>query len=239
MLEIAFYREFFTFYDPAPFPPGPDRAPCAAMNIIWKTFPVGPLQSNCTVLGDPGTGKGYVFDAGGDAQRILDVASTSGLEITGIVQTHAHLDHILAAGQVHDATGSPVWLHPADRFLWDGAEQQCRMWGLPYSPLPDPTCELEHGQELEFGCRCIHTPGHTPGSVSFYFRNEKLLIAGDTLFQGSVGRTDLPGGSSAQLKASIQERLYVLDDSTVVITGHGPETRIGQEKRFNAFVRAS
>ncbi|MEE4218095.1 MAG: MBL fold metallo-hydrolase [Xanthomonadales bacterium] len=209
------------------------------MNIIWKTFPVGPLQSNCTVLGDPGTGKGYVFDAGGDAQRILDVAGALGLEITGIVQTHAHLDHILAAGQVHDATGSPVWLHPADRFLWDGAEQQCRMWGLPYSPLPDPACELEHGQELQFGCRCIHTPGHTPGSVSFYFRNEKLLIAGDTLFQGSVGRTDLPGGSSAQLKASIQERLYVLDDSTVVITGHGPETRIGHEKRFNAFVRAS
>ena len=104
--------------------------------------------------------------------------------------------------------------------------------------MPEPAHELVHGQELEFGCRCIHTPGHTPGSVSFYFRNEKLLIAGDTLFQGSVGRTDLPGGNPAQLKSSIQERLYVLDDSTVVITGHGPQTRIGQEKRFNAFVRA-
>jgi len=208
------------------------------MNIIWKTFPVGPLQSNCTVLGDTETGKGFVFDAGGDAQRILDTSSAMGLKITGIVQTHAHLDHILASGQVHEATTAPVWLHPADRFLWDGAEQQCQIWGLPYSPLPEPAHELEHGQELQFGCQCIHTPGHTPGSVSFYFRNEKLLIAGDTLFQGSVGRTDLPGGNPAQLKSSIQERLYVLDDSTVVITGHGPQTRVGQEKRFNAFVRA-
>lgn len=209
------------------------------MNIVRKTFPVGPLQSNCTVLGDSETGSGYVFDAGGDAARILGAAGELGLEIRGIVQTHAHLDHILAAGQVHENTGAPVWLHPADRFLWDGAEQQCRMWGMPYSPLPAAEFELKHGQELDFGCRCIHTPGHTPGSVCFHLEQEKLLIAGDTLFLGSVGRTDLPGGSTAQLKRSIQERLYVLDDATVVVTGHGPETSIGQEKRFNAFVRAA
>jgi len=207
------------------------------MNIGRKSCSVGPLQSTCTVLGDTDTGTAYVFDAGGDAPQILAAAAELGLEVIGIVQTHAHLDHILAAGHVHESTGAPIWLHPADRFLWDGAEQQCQMWGLPYSPLPAPANKLEHGQALEFGCRCIHTPGHTPGSVSFHFENEKLLIAGDTLFQGSVGRTDLPGGSSAQLKKSIQERLYVLDDATVVITGHGPETRIGQEKRFNAFVR--
>jgi glyoxylase-like metal-dependent hydrolase (beta-lactamase superfamily II) len=189
------------------------------------------------VLGDSETGSGYVFDAGGDADRILGAAGELGLEIRGIVQTHAHLDHILAAGQVHENTGAPVWLHPADRFLWDGAEQQCRMWSMSYSPLPAPEFELQHGQELDAGCRCIHTPGHTPGSVCFHFETEKLLIAGDTLFLGSVGRTDLPGGNTAQLKRSIQERLYVLDDATAVVTGHGPETSIGQEKRFNAFVR--
>ena len=208
------------------------------MDIIRKTFPVGPLQSNCTVLGNTVTGIGWVFDAGGDAQRILEAAGALGLEIAGILQTHAHLDHILAAGIVHEQTGAPIWLHPADRYLWDGAEQQCRAWGLPYSPLPAPAFNLAHGQETEAGCRCIHTPGHTPGSVCFHFAREKLLIAGDTLFQGSVGRTDLPGGDSAALVASIRDRLYVLDDDTVVVTGHGPDTLIGQEKRFNAFVRA-
>ena len=208
------------------------------MNIVRETFPVGPLQSNCTVLGDTDSGKGYVFDAGGDAQRILAAASGLGLSIVGIVQTHAHLDHIMAAGKVHAATGAPAWLHSADRFLWDGADQQCRAWGLPYSPLPAPAHQLAHGTKLEFGCRCIHTPGHTPGSVCFHLANERLLIAGDTLFLGSVGRTDLPGGSSASLQASIRDRLYVLDEGTVVITGHGPETTIAHEKRHNAFVRA-
>ena len=208
------------------------------MAIVWKSLPVGPLQSNCTVLGDSTTGTGYVFDAGGDAARILAVAGDLDLNIVGIVQTHAHLDHIMAAGQVQERTGAPIWLNPADRYLWDGAEQQCRLWGLPYSPLPAPEHELAHGTTLEFGCRCIHTPGHTPGSVCFHVPAAELVIAGDTLFLGSVGRTDLPGGSSAQLRASILEQLYTLDDATRVITGHGPETTIGQEKQYNAFVRA-
>ena len=209
------------------------------MKIVRKTIPVGPLQSNCTVLGDPDTGMGWVFDAGGDTERILGTAAELGLEITGIIQTHAHLDHIMAAGQVHKQTGAPIWLHPADRFLWDSAEQQCRMWSLPYSPLPEPHYELEHGQLLDAGCRCIHTPGHTPGGCCFHFETGQLLVAGDTLFLGSVGRSDLPGGNAAQLKASIQERLYTLDDATTVVTGHGPETTIGHEKRFNAFVRSA
>lgn len=209
------------------------------MNMVRKTFPVGPLQSNCTVLGDSDSGKGYVFDAGGDAQRITAVARSLGLTVVGIVQTHAHLDHIMAAGEVHSETGAPVWLHAGDRFLWDGAEAQCRAWGFPYSPLPMLDHELEHGTELEFGARCVHTPGHTPGSVCFHFETEKLLIAGDTLFQGSVGRTDLPGGSSAQLVSSIRDRLYTLADETTVVTGHGPETTIGFEKCHNAFVRIS
>ena len=135
-------------------------------------------------------------------------------------------------------TGAPIWLHKSDLWLWDSLEMQCRMWGIPYSPVPGPDHWIEDEQDLQCGGSCIHTPGHTPGSASFYFEGSSLLIAGDTLFLGSVGRTDLPGGSSASLQASIRDRLYVLDEDTVVITGHGPETTITHEKRHNAFVRA-
>lgn len=208
------------------------------MKIDRKTFPVGPLQCNCTIIGDTDTGIGYVFDPGGDAQYILSTVNAMGLNIVGIVHTHAHLDHILAAGVIHEATGAPIWLHRSDSFLWDSVETQCRMWGVPYSPLPDPHHWIEHEQELECGGCCIHTPGHTPGSSSFYFKDSSILVAGDTLFQGSVGRTDFEGGDAGLLKKSIQQRIYTLDDSATVITGHGPETSIGREMRFNAFVRA-
>jgi glyoxylase-like metal-dependent hydrolase (beta-lactamase superfamily II) len=161
-----------------------------------------------------------------------------GLRIVGIIHTHAHLDHILAAGEIHKQTGAPIWLHRSDRFLWDTLEQQCGMWGIPYAPVPEPAHWIEHEQDLECGGSCIHTPGHTPGSVSFYFEDSSLLIAGDTLFLGSVGRTDFPGGDSAQLKKSIQQRIYCLDEAAAVVPGHGPETSIGQEMRFNSFVRA-
>lgn len=196
------------------------------------------MQCNCTVMGDTDAGVGYVFDPGGDAARIMDTVESLGLRIIGIIHTHAHLDHILAAGEIHKKTGAPVWLHQSDRFLWDTLEQQCGMWGIPYSPVPEPSIWIEHEQDLEYGGSCIHTPGHTPGSVSFYFEDSSLLIAGDTLFLGSVGRTDFPGGDAAQLKKSIQQRLYCLDESAIVVPGHGPETSIGQEMRFNAFVRA-
>ena len=113
------------------------------------------------------------------------------------------------------------------------------MFGVPYSPVPDPDHWLEHEEPLEcIGGQCIHTPGHTPGSMSFYMPDEQLLIAGDTLFLGSVGRTDLPGGNTAQIRESIQTRLYTLDEEAMVITGHGPATTIGTEMRSNAFVRA-
>ncbi len=209
------------------------------MNIVRKSFPVGPLQCNCTVIGDTEAGIGYVFDPGGDAARIMATVESLGLRIIGIIHTHAHLDHILAAGEIHEQTGAPVWLHRSDRFLWDTLEQQCGMWGVPYSPVPEPANWIEHEQDLECGGSCIHTPGHTPGSVSFYFEDSSLLIAGDTLFLGSVGRTDFPGGDAALLKKSIQQRLYCLDESAAVVPGHGPETSIGQEMRFNSFVRAN
>lgn len=209
------------------------------MTLVRKSFPVGPLQCNCTVIGDSETGVGYVIDPGGDAARIMDTVESLGIRIIGLIHTHAHLDHILAAGEIRKQTGAPVWLHRSDKELWDSLEQQCQMWGVPYSPVGDPDHWIEDEQELECGGNCIHTPGHTPGSTSFYFEQARLLIAGDTLFLGSVGRTDFPGGDSAQLKKSIQQRIYCLDESAAVVTGHGPETSIGQEMRFNAFVRAN
>lgn len=206
--------------------------------MVRKSFPVGPLQCNCTVMGDTDAGIGYVFDPGGDAAMIMATVEELGLRIVGIIHTHAHLDHILAAGEIRKQTGAPVWLHRSDKNLWDSLEQQCRMWGVPYSPIGDPDHWIEDEQDLECGGNCIHTPGHTPGSTSFYFEDSSLLIAGDTLFMGSVGRTDFPGGDAGQLKKSIQQRIYCLDESAAVVPGHGPETSIGQEMRFNAFVRA-
>lgn len=208
------------------------------MNIVRESFPVGPLQCNCTILGDTDTGIGYVFDPGGDAERIMAVVESMGLKISGIIHTHAHLDHILAAGEIKRRTGAPVWLHRSDKTLWDTLEFQCKLFNIPYTPVPDPDHWIEDGEGLECGGCCIHTPGHTAGSTSFYFEDSRLLIAGDTLFQGSVGRTDFQGGNAAQLKKSIQQRIYKLDEAATVIPGHGPETTIGQEMRFNAYVRA-
>lgn len=209
------------------------------MSLVRRSFPVGPLQCNCTVLGDSDSGEGYVFDPGGDPQRIMGAVSELGLEIKALIHTHAHLDHILAAGEIKKHTGAPIYLNQADRFLWDGLEEQCRLFGVPYVAQPAP----DHWLADDEGLSCcngvsMHTPGHTPGSMCFYFNDHGLLIAGDTLFLGSIGRTDLWGGDPAQITKSIRQRLYTLDEQAVVITGHGPETSIGFEMRNNGFVRA-
>ena len=208
-------------------------------NIIVKTFPAGPLQCNCSIIGDSVNKKALVVDPGGDADRILALLKELDLTVIGIIHTHAHLDHILAAGEIKKATGAPIYLHKEDQFLWDILDQQCAMFGIPYNPIPDPDHYLEDDHDL--GCCggvAIHTPGHTPGSVSFWFEGNKTLIAGDTLFKGSIGRTDLWGGDFETIVKSIRERLYSLDDEAEVITGHGPSTTIGSEKNSNMFVKA-
>ena len=208
------------------------------MAIVYKSFPVGPLQCNCTIIGNTETGLGYVIDPGGDADTILEAIRKMSLTIKGIFHTHAHLDHFLASAEIKDATAAPIYLHEADRFLWDTQEIQCQFFNIEYKPAPPPDHKIEDEQDLELcSGKCIHTPGHTLGSVSFYFENEKVLVAGDTLFLGSVGRTDLPGGDFNTLKQSIQKRLYSLDETTLVIPGHGPETTIGQEMTTNMFVK--
>ncbi len=208
------------------------------MTINYKSFPVGPLQCNCTIIGNTSTGKGYLIDPGGDAERILETIETMNVCIEAIYHTHAHFDHFLASAEIKEKTGAPIFLNESDRFLWDTLEMQCSYFNIDFKPTPPPDFNIEDQQDL-IHCAgvCIHTPGHTPGSVSFHFESEKLLIAGDTLFQGSVGRTDLPGGDFKMLKSSIQEKIYSLDESTVVVTGHGPQTSIKREMESNLFIR--
>ncbi|MCB1661512.1 MAG: MBL fold metallo-hydrolase [Pseudomonadales bacterium] len=209
----------------------------AETHFIRKTFPVGPLQCNCSIIGDKLTQKAIIIDPGGDAQKIMDEVKALGMKIIAIIHTHAHLDHILAAGEIKKATGAPLYLHKGDKFLWDALESQCHSFGVPYQPVPDPDQWLNDDQDLHCcGGVTLHTPGHTPGSMSYWFADQKLLIAGDTLFRRSIGRTDFPGGDFATIMRSIRERLMILDEDTTVITGHGPATTIGEELRENPFI---
>jgi hydroxyacylglutathione hydrolase len=208
--------------------------------VIFASFAVPPLSCNCSIIGDPATKTAIVVDPGGDHERILKNLHELGLTATLIIHTHAHFDHFLAAGQIQGATGAPLCLHRADQPLWENLELQCKVFGVPYTPVPAPNRWLRDDEELGVGSLggiTIHTPGHTPGSLCFYFAPAKLLIAGDTLFHGSIGRTDLWGGDARAIERSIKDRLYSLDEATRVITGHGPETSIGFERRNNQFVQ--
>jgi glyoxylase-like metal-dependent hydrolase (beta-lactamase superfamily II) len=211
------------------------------MNLIRRTFPVPPLGCNCSILGDAETKQGIVIDPGGAPEQILKHVADLGLTVVQVLHTHAHFDHFLASGEMKKATGATLCLHEADRRLWDMLDVQCRMFGVPFIPVPPPDYWLQDDEEIRLGRfsgRAIHTPGHTPGSMCFSFSGERLLLAGDTLFRGSIGRTDLWGGDFGAIERSIRERLYTLDDATVVVTGHGPETQIGFEREYNSFIRA-
>lgn len=210
--------------------------------MIVEVFPVGPFQCNCTILGDEKTGEAIVVDPGDQFEFIQDRLHTHGLtKVKSIVHTHAHLDHIGATALLQRATNAPVGLHEGDRFLWENASMQAMMLRLREPEMVDFDLKLEDGHTVRFSDvegEVIHTPGHTPGSLCFHFPVlDKLLIAGDTLFQGSIGRTDLPGGDYQQILSSIKQRLLTLDDDTQVIPGHGPVTTIGKEKKINPFLQ--
>lgn len=212
--------------------------------MIVKSFPVGMLQCNCTIVACPKTKQAMVVDPGGEADRILETLRGLGLTVTVVVHTHAHFDHAAGTQAIKDATGAPAWLHPGDRFLIDGFAEQGKMVGLPLDlgPGPEIDGELEHHQEVRFGEACslvLHTPGHTPGSVCFSLRTPDgpLLLSGDTLFRMGIGRTDFPGGDYDLIQTSLRDQLLALEDTTRVIPGHGPETTIGQERRENPFLR--
>lgn len=206
--------------------------------FIRKTLPAGPLQANCTIIGNAETREAIVIDAGGDALRIKQQLDELGLTCVAIVHTHAHLDHIMGCGQLKELTGADIYAPAADKNLWDNLQTQCQMFGLPYTSVPQPDHWFEDHAKLPLNATAIFTPGHTEGSTCIWFEDEKLLVAGDTLFRRAVGRTDLWGGDYATLERSIKTRLYTLDPATVVVAGHGPDTTIGEEMRENMVIRA-
>lgn len=204
------------------------------------TFPVGPLQCNCSIVACPETKECAIIDPGGDADRIIEMCQKEGYTIKWLLHTHAHFDHIVGARAVKEKTGAKICLHKEDQWLYDNLDKQGRMFGFSFdTPLPIDHY-LNDEEEIEIGkikTKVIYTPGHTPGSTCFSLaEKDSVLFAGDTLFQGSIGRTDLWGGSHDKIIKSIKTRLFELDDSTEVITGHGPSTTIWSERRENPFV---
>lgn len=208
--------------------------------MIRKTLPVGPLQCNCTVLGDESTGAATVVDPGAEIGRLLDILAQHNLHLRQIVVTHAHIDHIAGALALKEVTGAPILYNQADLPLVAMMEVQAGWLGVPTPEVAPPDHSPTDGEILSTGnlqAQLLHTPGHTEGSFCVYLPEENLLLAGDTLFANSVGRTDLPGGNTAKLLASIRDRLLPLPDATVVVPGHGAETTIGRERTFNPFLR--
>ena len=206
--------------------------------MIIVTLPVGLLRTNCYIVGCEETKEGAVIDPGGHPQRILAEIERRGLAIRYVLNTHAHFDHIDANGPIVEATGATLALHPADLPLLKAAGGAA-LFGLPATPGPLPDLELGDGDELAVGTlhfRVLHTPGHTPGHVCFYEAAQGVLFDGDVLFYRGVGRADLPGGSRQQLQDSIRRVLFALPDETVVYSGHGPATTIGEEKRLNPWL---
>ena len=200
-------------------------------------LPNGQFGENCWLLADARTGEAVMIDPGEEPQMFLAELNTRGWSLGGIWITHGHIDHILGVAAVKRATGAPIYLHPADRPLYDSLTQQGSWFGLKVDPLPPPDRDLEAGQRLDVGgieFTVRHTPGHSPGSVSFV--RQGTIFGGDVLFNGSIGRTDLPGGDAATLLKSIHRDFLSLPDSTVVRSGHGPETTIGVERLTNPFL---
>lgn len=201
---------------------------------------LGPFMVNCYVVGDPSSGDAVIIDAGDSDERIIQKVESLGLKPVCLANTHAHIDHTGSVKTVADHFGVGFYLHESDEPLLDRLSAQAGMFGVKFSGVPKVTGYLEDGGVLEAGTlslNIIHTPGHSPGSVSFHAPDERILLCGDTLFAGSIGRTDLPGGSYDQEIRSIKERLFCLPDDTKVYTGHGPVTTIGEEKRTNPFLK--
>lgn len=204
------------------------------------TVPVGPLACNCSILADTTTAEAVVVDPGAQIELLIQRIEQRDWKLTAILITHAHIDHIGGAAEMRRRTGAPVWFNPRDRALAAMLEEQAMWIGVPPPPQVPLDSELTREAKLMLGgyrLQVLETPGHTEGSVCLYLPEEKLLLAGDTLFAGSIGRTDLPGGDTTSILDSLRGTLMALPDDIKVIPGHGPFTTIGQERQTNPFLQ--
>jgi hydroxyacylglutathione hydrolase len=207
--------------------------------MVRKTFPVGVLGCNCTIIADEEAGEAIVVDPGGEPEAIIKFCSELNVTIKKIVLTHGHFDHILAAHTIRSHSHAEIYLNEGDRWLYENIDQQGTLYGFQFEKIGTYDQNLEHQQIHNCGdlhIETLHTPGHSPGSVCFHIESENLLLAGDTLFAGGVGRSDIWKGSHADLISNVKKHLLVLDEKTVVVPGHGPETSIGVELRTNPFI---
>ncbi len=205
-----------------------------------ETIVVGPLQTNCSVIADEPTGQAVVVDPGDEGERIARALARMRATAVALLHTHAHFDHISGTAELSGLTGAPIRLHAADHPLYERLEEQAAFFGLSVGPPLPPDAPICDGEVIPFGnssLRAIHTPGHTPGSICFLLEGtQPVLFSGDTLFRRSIGRTDLRGGDTRAILASIRGRLFSLPGATPVVCGHGPGTTIEEEKRLNPFV---
>ena len=210
--------------------------------MIHEVLPVGLLQCNCSIFGDERTREAIVVDPGDDIEKIQEVLTRHRLSVKAIVVTHAHIDHIGGAARLKAATGAPVYMNENDQALYDHLEMQAGWLGVPCPQSVRIDVYARDGDVLSLAdssFQVMHTPGHTQGSLCLWIASEKKLVAGDTLFLDSVGRTDLPGGDYRKLMRSIHDKLLMLPEQTAVFPGHGPPTTIGRERELNPFLQGT
>ncbi len=210
-------------------------------DLIVEYLTVGAFQENSYIVGCAASGTGVLVDPGGEVPALMRLAAEKELRIEAIWLTHAHLDHVLGVHEATAATDAPVVLHPDDKRLYEAAPEQGAAFGFPIEPLPDPGAWFAAGERRRLGehdVEVLHVPGHSPGHVAFWFPASRLVVAGDVLFAGSIGRTDLPGGSYEILMRTIREVMLPLGDDVRVYPGHGPSTTIEIERTSNPFLLA-